>query len=451
MTGIGTLVLRDLLAGSRIWLGAFAIAAVSAAAGDVAATLIATGASLPTLEALGLFAVSGASLVFSAIATLVILSAATTLTVALQRRSYALWQIVGVAPRTVTRIVLAQLAIVALLGSLVGALLGAAVAPAFVEFGLSNSSGLTEVTPVLTPAALLWVPVGVTLVVLLSGIRSARAAGRVGAIEALRDSDPRGARMTWIRWVLAAALLLVVISMALGLRSIGGGGGSQALLIGPLLAGALIAVGPAIFPPVLKGWTSLVPARVSPSWFLARNAAAFNLIRSTSTISSLLLTIALPGGLFAGYETLRSAIPAAADAPTSGLSASTVLLLLSGPLLLSAAGAAVIVFMSSRTRDREGALLQAAGATRPAVVATAVGEAVIHVGTAALLAAVVLALTGLGEAAMIATALPQVVPHFGVLPALTAAGAGLLLVLIATLVPTLLSLRRPVVAVLAAQ
>lgn len=66
-------------------------------------------------------------------------------------------------------------------------------------------------------------------------------------------------------------------------------------------------------------------------------------------------------------------------------------LLLGGPILLCAVGAAVSVVMTSKSRARDVALLVASGAHPRTLVAAAACEAFIHVATATLVGAAVVA------------------------------------------------------------
>jgi putative ABC transport system permease protein len=125
-------------------------------------------------------------------------------------------------------------------------------------------------------------------------------------------------------------------------------------------------------------------------------------------------------------------------------------LLLGGPLLLAAVGAATTVAVSGRARARDAALLESAGATPGLVVATAAWEAVVQVGTATLLALVAVATTAIAGAWAVGSW--SLDPGAFGLPALgVTAGAALLLVLTATVVPAVLRLRQDPVAVLSAQ
>ena len=122
------------------------------------------------------------------------------------------------------------------------------------------------------------------------------------------------------------------------------------------------------------------------------------------------------------------------------------LLMMGGPVLLCAIGAAVSVVMTSKSRTRDVALLIAGGARPRTLLAAAACEAFIHAVTATLagMAAVVVSNA--------VTAYAVGMPLFDGLAfgeGLSVSLAGFVLVLAATLVPTLAALRKEPATVLA--
>jgi putative ABC transport system permease protein len=446
------LVVNDLVDNLRIWLGALFVAAAAAAALSVAVGLLQTSVGLTLNETLGLSVLASLVLVFSVIACGVVLGSVTRLTVTLQRRSYALWQLVGASAFSVVTVVRAQLVLVALVGAVIGCALAGPFVPGFIDEGLSASNGLQDVPGRFDLVGALVVVLAVTVVVWLSGLRPSRRAGRVRAIEVLRDPSPAEAGMTWLRWVVAALALVLAVAMTTSLAPGGTlSSGTQVLLIGPVFTAAAAALGPVLFPLVLRTWTRLVPDRVAPSWFLARTTVAYDLSRSSATVSNLLVAIALPGSIYAGFFTFGRAVEIVTGTEASALAPQSFLLILSGALLVSLSGSAATVYMSSRARDRESALVRSAGGTPGVVIARAGWESLMHVVTAVISAALVLIVTGVGEAWALNAAAPGTAPAFGVAAAGTAAVAGLVLVLAAGLGPTIVSSRRSIPGALAAE
>jgi putative ABC transport system permease protein len=446
------LLLNDLVLNARIWIGALCVAAATAAAGSAAAGLIETGIGLGFLQAAALSVLGSALILFTIISAVVVLSSVTRLTVALQRRGYALWQLVGISSRTIVVIVRTQLVLVATLGASLGCLIAAPFVPAFLEFGLSDSEGLTDVTGRFSVAGAFWVVLSVVVIVWFSGLGASRRAGQVRAIEVLRDPTIGEARMTWVRWVVIVVTLAIAVSMTVSLgRGSLSDGGTQILLIGPMFTAAAAAAGPVLFPRALRTWTSIIPDSASPSWFLARNTADYDITRSSSTVSALLVSIALPGSLYTGFLTYGNAVNALTGVERGALAPQSFLLMLGGALLVSLVGAAATVYMAGRAREREAALVRSAGGTQGIVLSRATWEALMHVGTATIIAATVLVVTGIGQAWSLSTIAPGVLPGFGVAAAATAAGSGLAIILAASLLPALAASRKGITQVLAAE
>jgi putative ABC transport system permease protein len=452
------LILSDLRQNAGIWIGALVVSAATAAAAAIAAGMLETGfavigAGTPTelLRAGGLATLASLVVVLTIVAVTAVLGSVTRLTIDLQRRGYALWQLVGVPSRTVTAVVRLQLAVVALVGSTIGCLVVAPFVPAFLHFGLSESDGLRDLDERFGPTSAVSVVLAVTVVVVLSSLRPSRRAGLVRPIEVLREPESIRTRTTWTRWAASAVALLLAGLLTSSIVDAGVRTGGQVLLIGPLVTAACTAIGPVVFPATLRAWTAVVPAHRSASWFLARNAAAFSVDRSSATVSALVITIALPGSLFAGFDTLGDAVHRTTGSSSGGgLDVQSVLLMLGGPLLVSLFGAAATVLMAGRTREQEAALVEAAGGSRATVLARAAWESVILVGTAVLVAAVVLVLTACGQAVALAVTVPGTQPQLGLQAALPAALVSLVLMVAAGTIPLVTGRRRSIPLVLAA-
>ncbi|MGD8194156.1 hypothetical protein ACEXQB_006625 [Herbiconiux sp. P18] len=444
------LVLRDLVVNVPIWLGALVVTAAAGAAVSVAAGLVTSGFGLELVYAAGLATLALLSTVLTVISIVAVLGTVTRLTVDLQRRSYALWQLVGVSAARVTWIVRAQLTIVALLGSVLGTTIAAPFIPGILSFGLSDSSGLQQIEPRTLPAGQAVVILFVTAVVVLGGLKASRRAGRVRAIEVLRDAGGGAAGMGVARWILLALTLALALLSTWSVGNSAGGGAGQLLLIGPLFTAVAVCAIPLVAPPLLRGWTKVIPDRVSTSWFLARNAASFSVGRSTATISALVVTIALPGSFYAAFSTNGNFVRAATGETMGTLGPGSFLLLLGGPLVVSLAGATATVLMATRTREQETALVQAAGGGRGLVLLRATWEALILVVTSALIAVGVQLVTGVGMALSLSR-ITATTPSFGLAPAALAAAVSILAITAASALPVASALRRPVRAVLAAE
>ena len=444
------LLLSDLTAHARVWLGVLALTVTTGFVGAIAAGLIETGSVHGGRVQDGLSSTSAAVIMFTSVMAIIVLSATANLTVALHQRSYALWHLVGIRPVLVGIVVLTQLGIVGAVGAAVGCLVAVPVFPALFVWAFREWSNMQGISLHLGIISMLIVVAAITVVVMIGGLRGARRASRTQPIEALRDPEPPIVKMGWFRIVLTALTVGGAVAVAGNLDGSAtlSGFSGHAILLTPLLAAALAAAGPRVFPLVLRAWTSLVPSHMSASWFLARNSARYRLSQSNAAISPLMVAIALAGGLYTLAATLDAALLARGGSTTStGLALEGVVILLGGPLLLSAVAAAATVFMSGRARQREFALIQAAGSTQSVISLAAIWEAVIYTMTATILGTIATVAGGLIIASELSLALPVV--SFSTI-GLIAAG-GLVLILIATIAPTVAALRHEIPRTLAVE
>lgn len=438
------LVLSDVLAAGRVWVGAVAVAAAAVIAGLIPGTLIATGVESAGVIALAMYSIAGTVAAFCAVSVVVVLSSVLRLTVDLRRRSYALWQIVGVDASAVTRIVSAQLAVAGAAGAALGAVVGVPVVPALVESALRSSPGFEDVRVRSSWPVIVAVVLVVMAVILIAGAPAARRAGRTPPLEVLRAAgSPRRPRRL-LRILAVSVLVIIAVSVAAGIPDSLDAGVPGASLLGPVLIAAVAAAGAPLVRIVARAWTALVPTRASASFSLAR-ATTVQAERSAAAVAPLLIAIGLPTALLSAAQTVGSALP---ESGTSALGG--VLLILGGPVVLAAVGAAATTFMSSQERSRDQALLLASGASEGVILLTAVWEAVIQVGTAALLAGAVVLAAAAVVALELSTVAPTVLVGTGWQAWLAVTALALLLVLPATLGPSLSSLRRSVPRALAA-
>ena len=278
----------------------------------------------------------------------------------------------------------------------------------------------------------------VVVVAVAGGAPAARRASRTRPLEVLRETPVAARVRLWPRWVGAAIMVALVAQLLSTLpASVANGTGSQSILIGPLLVAATALLGPVIFAPVMRWWTAIVPPSGSASWFIARANTLFATDRSSTVIASLLIAVALPGSFAAGQATSGAAAAILQDAAADENFAGSLALILGGPVLLAAAGAAAATVMSSGARSREAALLSAAGAVPGFSLRTALGEAAIQVGTAAILAVALVAITAVSQALVLSTIAPGVRPDFAVPIVLGTLALTTAAILLATLVPTL--------------
>lgn len=435
------LVFCDLRDHAATWAGAFCVAVACGYVGGWAASLEETAATFSGMRYVG-----SVVLAFSSVAAVAVLVSASNLTVSAQRRSYALWQLANVSPRRVSRVVLAQLVVAAVLGAIVGTLLEAATFSALFPIVFGAKEALAQVTPQVSFSMMPAVWLGVAGVFFCGGIKGARSAGSTPPIMALREPEPKRKGMTCTR----IALFAVLAACAAWTVSLMAGAAPDvvmnwSLYLPLLMIAALACISPLALSAVLGAWTSLVPKARWSAWFLAQRAARYGLGSSTSVETPIMVGFGLIAGVFsvmgvwAGYNALH-------DMRFTGLDWTESLILFGGPVLLCAVGAAVSVVMTSKTRTRDVALLIAAGARPETLVAAAACEALIHAITATLAGAcAVIASNAVVAFAVGMPLLSGLAFGEGLLVSL----AGFVLLLAATLVPTVSALRREPAAVLA--
>ena len=185
---------------------------------------------------------------FIVLTALFTLAATTALAVSLRRRRYALLRAVGATRGQVRRAVLAEQALLAigggLLGYLPGTLLGRAGVSALASHGLLPPGSADSASPWLLLAGC---AVGLP-VCLLSGLVAAHRAARTTPAQAMRESRAERRRLPVIRTALglaAGAGLAALVAAA----AHSNGPAAQIQLIGPLLLVGLVAV--ALLGPVL--------------------------------------------------------------------------------------------------------------------------------------------------------------------------------------------------------
>ena len=446
------LIFSELRSQWRAWVGVFILAVAAGFVLAIGASIADTGAELGGKFQGILSGAAATILMFSGVSALAVLSSVATLTVTLQQRSYALWQLIGARPRTVGIIVLLQLLIVSLVGAALGVAVARPAADPLFALGFGTVPGLGGVHVHFGGVTVLSSVLGVCGIVLLGGWRAARRAAFTPPLEILRDAEPRRGRMRGFRWIFVIAAVTAAYALSSSLFGATLSQSSSRIpLITPVLTIFIVAIAPLLYPAVLMAWTAVLPARVSSAWFLARHQARYRLAYSTAAITPLLVGISLSAGLYTAAATLDDAFRIQGTGGNAALHANEVALLLGGPLLLAAVAAAIVVFMSSRTRGQELALLQASGATHRTIIFTAALEAVIYVITAAILALAIIVASSVILAAGLSTAVPGTTATIDAMPGLIIAGIGCALILLATLGPTIVGLRKDVMRTLSAE
>ena len=423
---------------------------------------IATGL-IPELEVPALRFLPIWNLALALLAALNVISAVTGLVVESRRGSLARLALAGATPGQVSRILLAQLALVAGVGAVLGGVLAIAAVPAAVSVAVGDR-GIDQSAVVAQPdlgLALVGL-VGFIALAMVAGLRQSRVAAAVPAVEALRTIPGASVRRLRIgRWIGAFLLALLIAGIAaatfvmapqLGIDS--GDMVLQSSLICMLLTGSLLSVcAPLTVGLLTRAWTALVPSR-SAAWVLARASVIAKGERLARTVTPIMFSIGVLFGLGVLVMSTSALLTSMGRDGLEQAGMSTLLVFVGLVLLVAFAGGVTVLLMMSRQREAELALAGVVGATTRQQVLMSVFEGLIITGTATVLG---LAMSGIGMAVFVlgmgslGLTAPVVVP-WHVLAAVLLVGA--LITVAATTLPVLPSLRRPartVVAQLAAE
>jgi putative ABC transport system permease protein len=257
-------------------------------------------------------------------------------TVAQRRREIALLRMVGATPAQVRQMLLGEALTIGVLGSLVGCMLGVPgggfLRWMLVRYGLAPAWFTVPPSPLALALA-----VGAGLVVALLGVLLAtRRAGKVRAVEALRDAAVDRRVMTASRWVAGGLFTAGGVVMAV----VAGGAGLEAAtalssMTAQVLVVGLAALAPLLVPP-LAWLAGLLPAGLTAATgLLARQHARAALRRTASTAAPVMVAVAITGSVLTNLATMSaSTIAATAErtaadlvvlpAGTPGVAASTV-------------------------------------------------------------------------------------------------------------------------------
>lgn len=452
---------KELVRGYRLWAGSLIVIIASSAVCAAALAQFETAAVLSEGEGESLRSMSMGIFAFGMLAAIATAAATTNLAVASGRRGYALLQLAGLLPRQLTVMVLTQLVMLAVVGTGVGLVVGRGIAQPLLNFALAETI-ITKDVPVVYGLTTVEGTFGLFVaVVVLAGFRAAIRAGRVAPIEALREPEPPHIRMGALRWVATGIASLAALGFGSGIAgtsptlSASGQPVGLSLIVGLgmlfsiALTALVTSLGPVLYPLVLRGWTAAIPSGVSGAWFLARRSCRYRITQSTAAITPLMVGIALPGALYTLFLTAGSAM--SGGRTSMNINSGSIFTILGPALVLAALGSAAVIFMTSRTRARDNALVSVSGGTTVTAALSAILEAVIYVATAFLLAAAIIGIVGLAVSAAFNHAMSGTMPVYGFATALLIAAAGLLIVGGATLLPTIAPTRRTIPSLLAAE
>lgn len=417
---ITRLVLSEVARSWRLWTASFVVMVLAALVALVCAGDVSTAAAIADpVDAAGL---RNHALVFGTMNAIVVIGALNVLvgfSVRTQRRDHARWQLAGIGPGLVKRVVLGQAATLSLVAfatalALTPLVLGAVMA--FLSAPLRNTGApaLEARLGVLETMVALAVFV---LVVVLSALGAARAASKTPALFAVREPELEPTRLGRAR--LITAYVLGGLSLAMYAATLLGERGMTMIFLVPAM-GLVVASAPWWCNRLVSTWTAAVPG--SPvAWFLARESLRFHAARSHAAVALLAVAVMLAA---------LTGLAGVWDSPAYYLSG---LAIFGAPVLIVLFTGAATVVMTTSGRRRDVALLVVAGGTFRSALVGAVLEAVALVVTSVLIA-LPFALASIPAALTSWTDPLRPVPFV--------IAIGLLIMLVATVNPVLQARRR---------
>jgi putative ABC transport system permease protein len=248
--------------------------------------------------------VSGLQVVLSMVGTIsgfitiFVIASTFAFAVASRRRELGLLRLVGATPRQVRRMVLGEALVVAVAASLTGAVLAQLTTPL-----LLSKASYSELAPVKLEPAAPWIPlaiaVGAGLLVAMLGARSAaRRAGRVGPIDALRESALEGSRIGPVRIIFGLLFMAGAIALLTLIRPSTGDGAVPLAMFAPMvMVIGLTLLAPLIVPVVGRLWALPLVAWTRVSGRLARSNVVAAPRRTASLAAPILAISAIAGSI----------------------------------------------------------------------------------------------------------------------------------------------------------
>ena len=458
-------VLRALLSQWKSWSGtvlvlAFAATLVnvclahrfSVTRPEVVATARAAGVSPAELE------MSGLSIyIYSALVAIPVVAVVGQSCVQALRTNWARWRLAGAVPRQVFFSVIMTIATLGLVSCIPGILVGILVDQTFSSILTriaSEKMGAIEV--IQTPTTILFTAVSVVGIAVLGAFGPARTAVKVPATEAIREMSLSIRRMSLTRWGLGALWSLICaaqlfLAFTIQPQKIDDGlpaGGGQAMLAAILISILSVIIAPALVPGLLKVW-SLPLAHLGGPWLVARRSTSWRASLSGSAVALLGLGFSFTAALMTNLYTTESVV--ASDHLPNKINQLDTLVMIAILGLIALLGAIAVVAMTSRSRQREFAILRCGGSTIKQIRPQAVIESLLYTCTALLLSGVPLIVTAVGEALFFHKAGLDFLPDPAIGPLMVVASVSFISLSIVLLAPIRKAYSAPIGPTLASE
>ena len=458
-------VLRALLSQWKSWSGTVLVLACAATLvnvclahrfsvtrPEVVATARAAGVSPAELE------MSGLSIyIYSALVAIPVVAVVGQSCVQALRTNWARWRLAGAVPRQVFFSVIMTIATLGLVSCIPGILVGILVDQTFSSILTriaSEKMGAIEV--IQTPTTILFTAVSVVGIAVLGAFGPARTAVKVPATEAIREMSLSIRRMSLTRWGLGALWSLICaaqlfLAFTIQPQKIDDGlpaGGGQAMLAAILISILSVIIAPALVPGLLKVWSSPL-AHLGGPWLVARRSTSWRASLSGSAVALLGLGFSFTAALMTNLYTTESVV-ASAHLPNK-INQLDTLVMIAILGLIALLGAIAVVAMTSRSRQREFAILRCGGSTIKQIRAQAVIESLLYTCTALLLSGVPLIVTAVGEALFFHKAGLDFLPDPAIGPLMVVASVSFISLSIVLLAPIRKAYSAPIGPTLASE
>ena len=242
--------------------------------------------------------------ILCAVVSAIVIATTFTALVARQTRTAGLLRCIGASRRQVMGAVLRTAALTGLIGSILGAGLGAGAAVALIRAGVIEDLGADQLT--ITPLSLAVTIVLGAAVTLIAVLRPARRASRISPLVAITGQTVGVNRTRKRRWAAVSGLVLILTG---GVLLVSGMTGHNLYIVAG--GAALIALGILAALPLLIVLIVSITGRVGakgryPLLHLAARNLVRNPGRSTATAATLLIGVMIGSTLFVGLFSFSS-------------------------------------------------------------------------------------------------------------------------------------------------
>lgn len=446
-----SLAVRQLFYQRRAWIGVWLACAVTT---FVVASVLNVQEALGSIPQVDFGSFGFPIIALTLITGVSVVAAAVSLALATVRTELALLSLAGVLPGQASRLIYAQVAIVAFIGSIVGLLVAIIASPSLtslIALRVLEIGILPETVWLSNPALAVLLVLGTAL---LAATRGARDAARLSPLDGLRASPTGTARRMGVaRWIIlflgVALAAYAIFTMLVGpellnrLMSTTDEQAATANAISAVSNGTLMfvvamtailaAISPFIIPVVARAWTALIPESISPVWFVARRNALSEPARTVSAVMPLGIAVSIISGIYSALQTTSNALLAQGSLPegiSTDVNSFSIVTVLFGPLLLSFLAAIMANLIDARRRETDLQHFRLAGATDARLLLSVILEAAVYTISAYLFGIAVAAFTSF--VALIAFAMQGIMVgfHVALIPGAAAALIGFVFLLV---------------------